>query len=296
MNRVSVVGSINQDIVAGAERHPRPGETVRGTTLRIHPGGKGANQAVAAARAGAAASLIGCVGDDVAGKELLVCFRDAGVDCGAVSVVTDAPTGTGLITVAGGENTIVVIAGANDLLTPAMVARFDCEAGDVCVAQLETPVETTVAVFQRARAAGATTILNPAPAGEVPDELLALSDILVVNEFEFASTFRVPIDEWLAGSALAAVSDRFSGPVLVTLGARGVSIWDGGSRTSIPGHQVEAVDSTGAGDCFVGYFAAGLVSGCTLEQAARRANRAAAISVTRHGAAESMPLASEVGE
>jgi ribokinase len=107
---------------------------------------------------------------------------------------------------------------------------------------------------------------------------------------------RGALDQWLAGGVPSAVSDRFSGPVLVTLGARGVSIWDGGSRTSIPGHQVEAVDSTGAGDCFVGYFAAGLVSGCTLEQAARRANRAAAISVTRHGAAASIPLASEIAD
>lgn len=295
MSRVHVVGSINQDIVAGAERHPRPGETVRGTTFRTHPGGKGANQAIAAARAGAAVSLIGCVGADAAGEELLAFLRDAGVDCDGVTVTADAPTGRGLITVAAGENTIVVVSGANNLVGLEQARRIGFAAGDICIAQLETPLDTTASAFRLARAQSATTLLNAAPADQVPDELLALSDILVVNVFEFIATFGSPVDEYLAAAtAPSSVLRRFRGALVVTLGAEGVSVREGDRHVRIPGHEVVAVDSTGAGDTFVGYLAAGLIGGCTLEQAARRGNRAAAISVTRHGAASSIPGAAEI--
>ena len=292
MKRVHVIGSINQDIVAEAARHPRPGETVLGSMLRFHPGGKGLNQAVAAARAGASVTLTGCVGDDAAGRELLSILRAAGVDCEAVGITNEAPTGTGVITLAAGENAIVVIAGANALVTPDLSERIDFARGDICVAQLETPVETTVSMFQRARAAGATTVFNPAPADQVPDELLALSDILVVNAPEFELIFGLAIDR--NADANVRVTRRFRGSLVVTLGASGTVVWENGQRTSIPGHQVTAVDSTGAGDCFVGYLVAGLAAGQSLEQAAHTANRAAAISVTRHGAASSIPVAAEV--
>jgi ribokinase len=293
MTRVHVVGSINQDIVAEAGRHPSPGETIVGTHLRIHPGGKGANQAVAAVRAGAAASLIGCVGDDLAGQELLAGIREAGVECGSVRVDPDAPTGRGIITIAAGENTIVVIPGANLRLGVDQAERIEFAAGDICVAQLETPVEATIAAFQRARKAGAKTLFNPAPASQVPVELLELSDILVVNVHEFVATFGMPVER--AGDGLPGmVAARFRGSLLTTLGADGVVIWEGGSRLAIPAHKVTAVDPTGAGDCFVGYLAAGLVSGLPLVAAARRANRAAAIGVTRHGALTSIPYAMEL--
>lgn len=292
MSRVIVVGSINQDMVAEAERHPCPGETVIGRTLRFHPGGKGANQAVAAARAGSAAVLIGCLGDDEAGKALLAVLQSSGVDCSAVRNVPDVPTGRGIITLAGGENTIVVIAGANACVTPELVARVEFAPGDICVAQLETPVETTVYAFRRARTAGATTVFNPAPAQQAPDELLVLSDILVVNVHEFSAIYGVPVGPCLNEGRLP--ESAFRGSLIATLGADGVAIRGEGRWTRIPGLSVEAVDSTGAGDCFVGYLAAGLALGNPLEQAALRANRAAAISVTRHGAISSIPHAAEV--
>lgn len=296
MSRVHVVGSINQDLVAGAERHPRPGETVRGSTFRTHPGGKGANQAIAAARAGASVSLTGCVGADTAGEELLSFLRDAGVDCEGVAITADAPTGTGVITVAAGENTIVIVSGANSLVGRDQVARIAFATGDICVAQLETPTEATAMAFRRARAKSATTLLNAAPSDQAADELVALSDILVVNALEFTAIFGLAVDEYLAATAVpSAVSRRFPGTLVVTLGADGASVREGATHFRIPGHEVVAVDSTGAGDTFVGYFAAGLAGGYPLEQAARRANRASAISVTRHGAASSIPVASEVG-
>jgi len=297
MSRVHVVGSIIQDIVVEAPRHPRPGETVVGTTLRTHPGGKGANQAVAAARAGAAATLVGCVGDDAAGRDLLAVIQAAGVDCSAVRVISGVPTGTGFITLAAGENAIVAFLGANAHVGPELAARAESLPGDVCVAQLETPVETTLNAFRRARAVGAAIVFNPAPADDVPDALLALADILVVNEHEFASIFGVQVESCLpADGTPVPVTRRFRGSVIATRGADGVLIWNGGSPVLIPGHPVAAVDSTGAGDCFVGYLAAGLAGGLSLERAARRGNRAAAISVTRRGAMSSIPSAAELGE
>lgn len=292
MGRVHVVGSITQDIVVEAARHPRPGETVVATALRTHPGGKGANQAVAAARAGAPTVLIGCVGDDAAGRELLSVIQAAGVDCSAVCVIAGVPTGTGFITLAGGENAIVFLPGANAHVAPES-ARIELLAGDVCVAQLETPVETTADAFRRARAVGATTVFNPAPADEVPDALLALADVLVVNEHEFASIFGTTVERCLSAADMPA-HERFHGTVIATRGADGVVIWNGGPPVLIAGHPVGVVDSTGAGDCFVGYLAAGLAGGLSLEQAARRGNRAAAISVTRHGAISSIPSAAEL--
>ena len=293
MSRVIVVGSINQDIVAEAERHPQPGETVTGRTLRFHPGGKGANQAVAAARAGCATALVGCVGDDEAGDGLLAVLQASGVDCAAVRRVPGVPTGRGIITLASGENTIVVVAGANGCVSPEYAARIEFSTDDICVAQLETPVETTVCAFGRAREAGATTVFNPAPADGVSDELLALSDILVVNAHEFAAIFGGPVSLCLTEQRLP--KSPFHGSLIATLGNDGVAIWDNGRWTRIQGHPVEVVDSTGAGDCFVGYLAAGLASGSSIEQAAHRANRAAAISVTRHGAISSIPSAADLG-
>ena len=295
MGRVCVIGSINQDIVAEAARHPRPGETVLGTTLRMHPGGKGANQAVASARAGARSVLIGCVGDDPAGQELLEVIRESGVDCAAVRVVPGVPTGRGVITLAAGENSIVVIPGANASVAPDLVDKVEYAAHDVCVAQLETPIDATIHAFTRASTAGATTVFNPAPADQVPDDLLALSDILVVNAHEYATIFGGRVDDFLTADHVPeSVTRRFHGALIVTRGADGAVIWDRGSRTLVPGRAAAVVDSTGAGDCFVGYLAAGLAGGTPLGQAAHRANCAAALSVTRHGAISSIPFAAEI--
>lgn len=296
MSRVVVIGSINNDIVVSAERHPHPGETVSGTGLAQFPGGKGANQAVASARAGATTALVAAVGDDDAGGRLVVFLREAQIDLSNVAVRADEPTGTALITVAGGENSIVVVPGANGTLGVDSLDRFEIGATDVVVAQFETPVDTTLEAFRRARAAGAETLLNPAPMAAVPDELLEVTSILVVNEHEFAELFAVPVERLLAATDPHTIvaSAAFSGVVVVTLGAAGVVIATGSELERIDGRSAVAVDSTGAGDCFVGYLAAGVSAGRSLVDATQLANAAAALSVTRHGAAASIPFASEL--
>ena len=260
------------DIVAVAGRHPAPGETVPGTSLAYFPGGKGANQAVAAARMGAETVLLGCVGEDAFGTELLAFLAGAGVDVTRVRGVPGT-TGTALIVVAEAENTIVVVPGANHCVEGlAGVAR----AGDVVVSQFEIPLPAIVECFASAKSAGATTMLNPAPAGAIPAELATVTDIVVVNEIE-----------------LAMVGD-FAGVVITTLGAAGVEVDERGTRWSVPGRSVEAVDTTGAGDCFVGALAAGLAGGAALRAAVETANTAASICVTRAGAGPSMPTKAEV--
>jgi ribokinase len=281
--RVVVVGSVNRDLVVGVDRHPTPGETLLGSSLVATTGGKGGNQATAAARAGAATALVARVGDDEGGRACVAQLRGAGVDTTFTTIDPDAPTGTAVVTVAGGENTIVVVPGANGLLEDVAVPLA---AGDAVVAQHETPVAPVRAAFTRARAAGATTVLNPAPAAPVDDDLLALVDVLVVNEHE---------REMVLGPADPPRHPAFSGTVIETLGRHGVRAWlADGSTLAVPGRAVEAVDSTGAGDCLAGDLAAGLVAGAPLEAALERANRAAALSTTRPGAAVSVPTAAEV--
>lgn len=295
MNRVIVLGSINNDIVVFADRHPSVGETVRGNDLRTFPGGKGANQAVASARAGAPTAMLGLVGDDGPGQELRSFLEATGVDVSGVEITSTEPTGTALITVAGGDNTIVVVAGANGAVSEEVIADVSLEAGDIVLAQFETPASVSAALFRAARLAGAPTILNPAPAMPIPSDLLELVDYLIVNETEFALTFG--FDPTDSPSASTREFESFDGVVVATLGAGGVLCWDRGDPASphrIPGVQVEAVDSTGAGDCFCGYVAASLSRGEGLVDALHLANSAAALSVTRAGAASSIPTLDEV--
>jgi ribokinase len=290
MGDVVVVGSVNVDIAVVAARHPLPGETVVGSDVRQCTGGKGANQAIAAARAGASARLVAAVGDDAGGEEAVGLLAGSGVDTGAVLRRPGTPTGTALIVVAAdGENTIVVVAGANGSLTPADVAAVPVTAGDVVLAQCETPLDTTAALFERARAAGARCILNPAPALLAAIDLLGLVDVVVLNETELAL---------LGGSTDDLGGLRrlgLSGTAVLTLGARGALALDADDRVlRVPGHVVEVVDTTGAGDCFVGSLAADLAAGRPLDAALTYANAAAARCVTRPGAAPSMPRRAEV--
>lgn len=296
MARVFVIGSINHDIVVSAPRHPAVGETLMGSGVETFPGGKGANQAVAAARANAKTTMYGMVGDDAPGRSLVGFLRSSGVDTAGVQINDAAPTGTALITVAGGDNTIVVVAGANGAVTGDAVPSNVLQPGDVLMAQFETPMEAIVTAFGTARSDGATTFLNPAPAATIPQDLLPLIDYLVVNETEFELTFGFeptsspPLDR-------PPTFDDFAGTVIATLGARGALAWTGGNRStpiSVDGIEVVAVDSTGAGDCFCGYLAAAVSSGRDLLSALQIANRAAAVSVTRPGAASSIPLLSEI--
>jgi ribokinase len=289
---VYVIGSINQDIVATSDSHMRPGETLTGNDLNYYPGGKGANQAIAAARAGAAVAMIGCTGDDAAGSDLRAYLAEAGVDVTRVQVKAGTPTGTALIVVAQGENSIIVIQGANQEVGLATIEGIPFAAGDVVVSQFETPVATALAAFTKARQLGARTLLNPSPVEPIAQELLYQLDFLVVNEHEFEQIFDRPLGPVLHGKAGAPAA--FAGTLIVTLGSDGVLTLSGGGRIRHGGRSVEVVDSTGAGDCFAGYLAAALHDGNDLENAVALANVAASMSVTRPGAASSMPEISDV--
>jgi ribokinase len=298
MGRVLVAGSINMDVVATAERHPRVGETVLGKDVLYFPGGKGANQAVAASKLGASAALIGRLGKDAFGAELRAFLSGQGLDLSFVRETEGAHTGTAIITLANADNTIVVIPGANGLVTPADVAAVPLAKGDVAVCQFEIPMPAVTAFFKRARDAGATTILNPAPASEFDKELLDLVDIFVLNETELGllakTAFHEGDDPARFIEAAHALQARRARIICITLGKRGVVALVDGETIIVPGRAVTAVDTTGAGDCFVGALAAQLSQSRSIRDALAYANAAASICVQRMGAAQSMPTAAEV--
>ncbi len=298
MGRVFVAGSINMDVVATADRHPRVGETVAGHEVFYFPGGKGANQAVSAAKLGAPTTLIGRLGTDAFGAELRTFLAAQGVDLSYVKDTAEIHSGTAIITLANADNTIVVIPGANAMLDAGDVAAPVLAKGDIAVSQFEIPLATISAFFNRARAAGATTILNPAPAIAFGAELLDLVDILILNETELSLLAKTELrdsDEPArfieAARALRGDRDMI---VCVTLGKRGVVALADGKPLVVEGRAVKAVDTTGAGDCFVGAVAAQLAAGKSIRDALDYANIAASICVQRMGAAPSMPTAAEV--
>ncbi|MBR0970764.1 ribokinase [Bradyrhizobium japonicum] len=298
MGRVFVAGSINMDVVATADRHPRVGETVAGKQVLYFPGGKGANQVVAAARLGAGTTLIGRLGQDSFGAELRTFLGDQGIDLGYLQQTPQAHTGTAIITVAEADNTIVVIPGANSLLSAEDVRVVPLVQGDVAVSQFEIPLPTIAAFFHRAREAGAITLLNPAPAQKMSSELLALVDILVLNETELGFFAGAELSESDEAARIIAVARQLQArddqTICVTLGKRGLLALAGRDELAVPGRVVKAVDTTGAGDCFVGALAAQLADGAPLRAALAYANIAASISVQRMGAGPSMPTAAEV--
>lgn len=294
--RVVVAGSINMDVVARVARLPLPGETVRGSDLTFHPGGKGANQAIAAARAEAVVAMLGCLGSDPYADRLEAFLVANGIDLAGVRRTPDAATGVALILVdASGENTIVSIPGANALLAPGSVGGA-AGSGDVLLAQFETPTATTTAFFSAGREVGAVTVLNAAPAAD-PAGLLGLTDVLVVNEIELAACAGEPSLGSATPDVVAAarrLQARGPGVVVVTLGSRGVVAVDGPDIHELAAHAVVAVDATGAGDCFTGSLAARLAAAAPISEALAYANAAASLSVERPGAGPSMPAAGEV--
>ncbi|WP_291845690.1 ribokinase [Bradyrhizobium sp.] len=298
MARVFVAGSINMDVVATAVRHPRVGETVAGEAVHYFPGGKGANQAVAAAKLGAPTTLIGRLGADAFGQQLRTFLAAQGIDLSSVKETVGTHTGTAIITVAAADNTIVVVPGANALLTAADVATPVLAEGDIAVSQFEIALPAIEAFFKRARAAGATTILNPAPAQAFGPDLLGLVDILVLNETElgFLANTAFEADD-PAARFIEAARHLQTDPeriICITLGKRGVLALIGSEISTIAGRKVKAIDTTGAGDCFVGALAAQLAGGRPIRDALDYANAAASICVQRMGAAPSMPTAAEV--
>ncbi|WP_027528862.1 ribokinase [Bradyrhizobium sp. WSM3983] len=298
MGRVFVAGSINMDVVATADRHPRVGETVAGRQVLYFPGGKGANQAVAASRLGAKTTLIGRLGTDAFGAELRTFLTAQGIDPGSIKETPETHTGTAIITVAASDNTIVVIPGSNALVSANDVADVPLAKGDVAVSQFEIPLPTIAAFFRRAHVTGATTLLNPAPAQKMSDELLALVDILVLNETELGFLAGTELTDHDEAAKIIAVARKLQArpdqTICVTLGKRGVLALAGREEFAAPGREVKAVDTTGAGDCFVGALASQLAEGVPLRSALAFANAAASISVQRMGAGPSMPTAAEV--
>ncbi|MFS4091196.1 ribokinase [Streptomyces sp. AF1A] len=290
-----VVGSANADLVVGVERRPGPGETVLGSDLAVHPGGKGANQAVAAARLGARTALLARVGDDAHGRMLLDSQRAAGVDTAGV-LTGGAPTGVALITVdPSGDNSIVVSPGANARLTPEDVkaAAGLLRASRVVSAQLEVPLET-VAEVVRGLAPGSRFVLNPSPPRPLPDEVVAACDPLIVNEHEAEVILGGTVAGQTPEDRARALLARGPRSVVVTLGGEGALVATRDATTRIAPVTVDVVDTTGAGDAFTAALAVRLGAGARLEAAAAHAARVGALAVTRRGAQDSYPTAEEV--
>ncbi len=296
--QVVVVGSLNMDLVARAPRLPAPGETLLGRSFSTVPGGKGANQAVAAARLGARTAMIGCVGEDAFGRQLRAGLEGDGVDCRGVRVVPGQSSGVALIVVDdAGRNGIVVVPGANGHLAPEDVDRHEAAlAGRGVVAlQLETPLATVEYAARKARVMGWTVVLNPAPAQPLPPALIACSDFLVPNEIEAAMLTGLPVESVESATEAAhRLHAQGAGCVLVTLGARGVVAVTAAGAQHFPAQQARAVDTTGAGDTFIGGLCAALVRGRTLPEAIGFSQAAAALKVTRPGAQASIPFEREV--
>lgn len=300
MGIVLTVGSINMDVVAFCQRAPSQGETIIGQRVSFYPGGKGANQAVAAAKSGADSRLIGTVGVDGFGAEMLSHLKASSVDVRSVAQDPQAATGVALITVEdGGSNRIVVVPGANEKVR---IATDLCTgmSGEslVALAQFETNVDAIEAAFEQVRSAGGVTLLNPSPLREVPVGLARHTSGLILNEIEFGQLFDLALDARPLPDQVLDQLKALDSPyqvIVVTLGSEGCIVRTPEGRCErVAGHVVKAVDSTGAGDCFAGALAAALASGSALVAAVGYANAAAAISVTRLGAGTSAPTREEV--
>jgi ribokinase len=292
---IVVIGSINLDMITTLDRLPEPGETVRGDGFSTAPGGKGANQALAAARAGAEVRMVGAVGKDGFATEALACLREAKIDLSGVGE-THASTGIALILVGGnGENMIAVAPGANDSVVPGDVSKAFLRKGDVVLLQHEIPLETIEAALDAASAAGALTVLNTAPFRAEAARFLHKADYAIANETEFD----------LYGEALKlsgrdrparmrAYARKTGRAVVVTLGGDGVLAATPDDFLEVPALPITPVDTVGAGDTFCGYFAAGLSSGLTLDKALARAAAAGSLACLKPGAQPAVPLGKDV--
>jgi ribokinase len=292
-NSIVVVGTLNIDMVVQAPRHPQPGETLLGTAFNTYPGGKGDNQAVAAARLGARVELVGRVGLDGFGMALLEAAAASGVDTRFVQRDPQAPTGVALITLdSAGQNTIIVVPGANGQLSPADLRLAEEAFGraGIVLLQLELPLALAEAAIDLAGYHATQVILNPSPAGPLPDALLKRVDFLIPNEGELALLAGTKdVDEGVKRLLRRGVRN-----LVVTLGEKGVLLVHGDQRLRLAAHRVDVVDTVAAGDAFVGAFATALSEGLSPEQACRWGNAAGAVAVTRGGAQPSLPTRQEM--
>ena len=301
---IVVIGSINMDLVLRVPRMPLPGETLTGGAFRTIPGGKGANQAVACARmsgklaaGGQQVAMVACVGDDEFGATLRAALvADAIIDSHVTTMPGVASGIASILVDDKGQNSIVLAGGANDCLSPAHIdaARELIEQSDIVVLQLEVPMATVVHAIKLARSLGKTVVLNPAPAAKVPADVLALVDYLIPNEIEAAMLAGAEVDANDVKALAGALQKQGSDNIIITLGAKGVHAALYGGDHDFPAQVVQAVDTTAAGDTFIGGFVAGLASGLDEAEAIAQGQRAAAWSVTKPGAQTSIPYLHEL--
>ena len=298
MSKIVVIGSSNTDMVIKSKHLPAPGETILGGSFLMNPGGKGANQAVAAAKLGGEVVFVARVGNDLFGREAVNGFSAVGIDTRYITVDPDNPSGIALIMVDdNGENCISVASGANNALSPDDVdkSRDRMEEASTILMQLETPLPTIEYAAALGQRLGKSVILNPAPARELSDDLLAGIDIITPNESEVELLTGIKVTcEKSAAAAAERLQSRGVRTVIVTMGAQGAFVLDGSFRGMVPSRRVDAVDTTAAGDTFNGALAVALARGLPVRDAVRFANMAASISVTRMGAQSSTPRLSEV--
>lgn len=295
MSNVLVIGSLNADLVVKSPRFPQPGETISGDDLQIIPGGKGANQAVAAARQGVKTTMVGRVGSDSFGPFLVDNLKSNDVDTSQV-LKTDSATGTAIIVVdANGQNSIVLSPGANGMVTPADVDSASFSNSGLLLLQLEIPTPTVLRAAQRAREHGMQVILNPAPAKPLPAELLSNVDILIPNESELALLTGLPVtDSSSAEVAAKEILKQGVKTVIVTLGSKGALLVTATQVKHVDTYKVNVVDTTAAGDAFIGGFASAILSGKSLEDSVRYGCACGALATTKFGAQPSLPTKDEV--
>ena len=295
MPDILVIGSLNADLVVRAQRFPLPGETISGEDLQILPGGKGANQAVAAARLGASVSMLGRVGRDNFGSYLLENLESNNVDTRLVQR-DDASTGTATIIVdSNGQNSIVLSAGANGKVSDADVRTASFPDFNLLLLQLEIPIETVLSAARRAKESGLRVLLNPAPARPLPEELISLPDFLLPNEIELSLLTNQTVNDIpSAEKASKILLGRGAQTIILTLGANGALIVTKEMTRHIPPFKVNVVDTTAAGDAFIGGFASALLQNKSLEEAVRYGCACGALATTRFGAQPSLPTREEV--
>jgi ribokinase len=296
MPDVLVVGSLNADLVVRAPRFPQPGETISGDDLQIIPGGKGANQAVAAARQGASVSMLGRVGNDSFGPELITNLKQNNVDTSHVRIDSQSATGTAIIVVdSNGQNSIVLSAGANGKVSPADIANVSFSDYKLLLLQLEIPIEAVLSATQSAKAKGLRVLLNPAPAYTLPDELISLPDFILPNETELSLLTNQPVNDISSAEKAAhALLERGAQNVIITLGANGALIVSSKQVTHVNTYEVEVIDTTAAGDAFIGGFASALLQNKSLEESVRYGCACGALATTKFGAQPSLPTREEV--